>query len=109
MISIPTQSSQTSISYKFNQTEISSISYHSNISIHNLSRPDLNIEYTYKNKLKSGIKWLIDPFQQCCLSKTRIHKTSKYLFDSECLKTEFNRVNHLLKYFTFGVMFTNGL
>ncbi|CAF0815638.1 unnamed protein product [Rotaria sordida] len=109
MISIPTQSSQTSISYKFNQTEISSISYHSNINIHNLSRPDLNIEYTYKNKLKSGIKWLIDPFQQCCLSKTRIHKTSKYLFDSECLKTEFNRVNHLLKYFTFGVMFTNGL
>ncbi|CAF3355835.1 unnamed protein product [Rotaria sp. Silwood1] len=99
MISTPTQSSQTSIS---------SISHHSN-SIRNLSRSDLNIEYTCKKKLKSGIKWFIDPFQQCCSSKTRIRQTSKYIFDSECLKSELNRVNGLLKYFTFGVMFTNGL
>ncbi|CAF2312509.1 unnamed protein product [Rotaria sp. Silwood2] len=108
MISTPTQSSRTSISYKFNQTGILSISHHSN-SIQNLSRSDLNIEYTCKNKLKSGIKWFIDPFQQCCSSKTRLHQTSKYIFDSKCLKSQVNRVNGLLKYFTFGVMFTNGL
>jgi hypothetical protein len=108
MVSSPRQSSLTSVSLKLDQAETSSIP-HRNDSIGNLSESDLIGEYSFQNKLKSGMKWLIDPFQQCYSSKSRIHQTSKYPFDSQCLKPEFNRVNNLLKYFTFGVMFTNGM
>jgi len=108
MVSSPRQSSITSVSLKLDQTEISPISHHSD-SIKSLSQSDLIVEYSFKNKLKSGIKWLIDPFEKCCSSKSKHHQTSKNPFDSQCLKPEFNRVNGLLKYFTFGVMFTNGM
>jgi hypothetical protein len=73
------------------------------------SHPDLTANSSFKDKLNSGMKWFIDPFEKCCSSKTNFHQTSKNPFDSQCLKPEFNRVNGLLKYFTFGVMFTNGM
>jgi hypothetical protein len=78
-------------------------------SIRSLSESDLMADYTFKDKLKSGMQWLINPFEQCCSSKTNVNRQSKHPFDSQCLKPEFNRVNGLLKYFTFGVMFTNGM
>jgi hypothetical protein len=99
---------QASLSIKTDQDEISSTPYHEN-SIQSLSQSDLIVEYSFKNKLKSGVQWLIDPFQQYCSSDTRHDQKSKYPFDSKCLKPEFNRVNGLLKYFAFGVMFTNGM
>ncbi|CAF1033782.1 unnamed protein product [Rotaria magnacalcarata] len=105
MISTPTQSS---LSHKFNQRE-TSISSQNNRSIESLSRSDLNTEYTWQDKIKSGIKWILEPFQECCSSNTKIYQISNYRVDSECLKSAVNRVNGLLKYFTFGVMFTNGL
>jgi len=108
MISSPRQSLTTLPSVKHDQSEISPSSNHSD-SIKSLSQSDLTVEYSFKNKLKSGMKWLIDPFEKCWSSKTKNHQTSKNVFDSQCLKPEFNRVNGLLKYFTFGVMFTNGM
>jgi len=108
MVSSPRQLSITSLSLKHDQAETAPSPHHSD-STKSLSESDLIVEYTFKNKLESGIKWLIDPFEKCCLSKRKLHQTSKYSFDSQCLKPEFNRVNNLLKYFTFGVMFTNGM
>jgi hypothetical protein len=108
MVSTPNQSSLTSLSLKLDQPENSTLPRHSD-SLRSLSQSDLILENSFSNKLKSGMKWLLDPFQQCCSLKTTIHQTSKYPFDAQCLKSEFNRVNGLLKYFAFGVMFTNGM
>jgi hypothetical protein len=108
MVSSSKQSSVTSLSLKHDHEEISSIPHH-NDSIKSLSQTDIIDESSFPNKLKSGMKWLIDPFEKCCSSKTKFHSTSKNPFDSQCLKPELNRVNGLLKYFTFGVMFTNGM
>lgn len=103
-----TSSKEISITPKLDQTETSSISYQ-NDSRKSLSEFELIGEYSFINQIKSGIKWFIDPFKTCCLSKIKQDQTSKNLFPSNCLKPEFNRVNGLLKYFTFGVMFTNGM
>jgi hypothetical protein len=108
MVSSSKQPSITSLSLQHDQREGSSTLHYSD-STKSLSQADLTTNDSFKNKLNSGMKWLIDPIKQCCSSKTNAHQTSKNLFDSQCLKPEFNRVNGLLKYFTFGVMFTNGM
>lgn len=108
MASRDIESSFGSFSQSPNEIEISSNSDRSD-NIQNLSRSEVNRAYTCKDKFESGMKWIIYPFQQCCSSKRNTHQTSKRQFDIDCLKPEFNRVNGLLKYFTFGIMFTNGL
>lgn len=104
MASSPKQVSIKSLSLNLDQPEISPIE-----SIKSLSETDLNVEYSFVNKLKSGLHWLTDPFNKCCISKTTDQPTSKNSFDSQCLKPKFNQVHNLLKYFTFGIMFTNGM
>jgi hypothetical protein len=108
MVSSPKQSSIISPSLHSDRRESSSIQHHSDTG-ESLSQPDLTANSSFKDKLNSGMKWFIDPFEQCCSSKAKLHQTSKISFDSKCLKPEFNRVNGLLKYFAFGVMFTNGM
>ena len=107
MVSSPIQSSRSSVSIKIDQPE-TSIAYR-NSSIASLSEFDLIVEYSFTNKLESGMKWLLDPFKQCCTSDAKAQDTSKNPFDSECLRPEDNQVNGLLKYFAFGVMFTNSM
>ncbi|CAF1475210.1 unnamed protein product, partial [Adineta steineri] len=106
MVSSEVQSSVTSFSDRLDQLEATTESRRSN-SLRSSSESDLIVNNSFINKLKSGVKWLIDPFQRLCSSKTIDHQVHKYRFDSHCLKPEFNRVNGLLKYFTFGIMFTN--
>lgn len=108
MLSTVVHSLSTSTSDKQNETEISSLSHYSR-SPESLSRSNLTDQYSFKNKFISVMKWFADPFRHCCSSMTRTQQSSKYLFESKCLKSQFNRVNGLLKYFAFGVMFTNGL
>jgi hypothetical protein len=105
MVSSP---AQLSLSMKLDDEESPDTPHHKN-SIQSLSESDLIIKYSFKNKVKSGMKWLIHPFQKCCSSEARLHQTSKHPFDSHCLKPQFNQVNGLLKYFAFGVMFSNGM
>lgn len=107
MVSSPKQSSTASLSLNLNESDIFPNPDHHD-SKKSLSQSDLVVEYSFINKFKSGIQWLTDPFNKCCSSKVKHHQTSKKLFNSKCLKPEFNRVNNLLKYFTFGIMFTNG-
>ncbi len=108
MVSSPKQSSIISPSLHPDRNESSSVQQPSD-SGQSLSQPDLTANSSLKNKLNSGVKWFIDPFEKCCLTKSKLHQTSKTRFGSQCLKPEFNRVNNLLKYFAFGVMFTNGM
>ncbi|CAF3694918.1 unnamed protein product [Adineta steineri] len=108
MVSSEVQSSVTSFSDRLDQLEAATESRRSN-SLRSSSESDLIVNNSVINKLKSGVKWLIDPCQRLCSSKTINHQVYKYQFDSHCLKPEFNRVNGLLKYFTFGIMFTNSI
>ncbi|CAF0910058.1 unnamed protein product [Adineta ricciae] len=79
-------------------------------SFQSLSVSDLNTQNSLVDKFRSGIKWIISPLRRCCSSSTSTNRPSpKPVVDSRCLKPEFNRVNGLLKYFCFGVMFTNGI
>ncbi|CAF0856865.1 unnamed protein product [Adineta ricciae] len=79
-------------------------------SFQSLSVSDLNTQNSLADKFRSGIKWIISPLRQCCSSSTSTNRSSlKPITDSRCLKPEFNRVNGFLKYFSFGVMFTNGI
>ncbi|UJR25825.1 hypothetical protein I4U23_007175 [Adineta vaga] len=82
---------------------------HRNSSLRSRSQSDLNVQSSLVDKFKSGIQWIIDPFRECCSVNQTNHPLTKHIVDSQCLKLEFNRVNGLLKYFTFGVMFTNGI
>ena len=84
----------------------SSVTVESTESIQNLSELELVIDTSFKNQIKSGTKWLIRPFEKCCSSTP---SKTQSTFDSDCLKPELNRVNSLLKYFTFAIMFTNGV
>lgn len=85
----------------------SSVTIESRSSVQNLSESELITDTSFKNQIKSGTKWLISPFEKCCSSTDT--NPQQPLFDSKCLKPEFNRVNVLLKYFTFAIMFTNGM
>ena len=89
----------------------SSATVESTESIQNLSELELVIDTSFKNQIKSGTKWLIRPFEKCCSSTPSDQQQQKTqsTFDSDCLKPELNRVNSLLKYFTFAIMFTNGV
>lgn len=65
-------------------------------------------QYTFPEKMTTGIRWMIDPFRRFCGR----YKSSSKMYLSKApmhLKPQLNRVNGLLKYFTFGVMFTNGM
>lgn len=85
----------------------SSITLGSKDIVQNVSESDLVIDASFKNQIKSGMKWLISPFENHCSSTNTTPRQP--LYDSTCLKPEFNRVNVLLKYFTFAIMFTNGM
>ena len=75
------------------------------------SENDPMVQYTFQDKFKSGVKWLIRPCEQICSPSTAqpASTTSPHGLSSRRLKPTLNRVNGLVKYFAFGVMFTNGM
>lgn len=97
-----------SLSLNHDQQEVSS-TLQPHDSSKSISQTDLTADESIKNQLKSSMKWFINPIKKCCSSKINLHQSGKNSFDSRCLKPELNQVSGLLKYFTFGIMFTNGM
>ena len=59
--------------------------------------------FTVFEQLRYSIEWLFEPIFR------RIRNVSTDEIKSTQLPSKYNRVSGILKYFTFGVMFTNGM
>ena len=70
--------------------------------------PPINDQYTFPEKMATGIQWMINPVRRICRPRKSNEKTHLSKAPMS-LKPRLDRVNGLLKYFTFGVMFTNGM
>ncbi|CAF0854243.1 unnamed protein product [Didymodactylos carnosus] len=67
----------------------------------------LQEKHTFRSIVTSGYKWLCSPIRTWC-KKTKAAKLSVTI-DHSLLNNNYNHVNGCMKYFTFGVQFTNGM